>query len=333
VELAFWLAILAFILVGNVVALWRFGALAGLPNHSFGKSLLTVLLVCGVAAGISVGCGWLAGEGYLPLWTAGLIGLAAVVAGGLFLPQLTLGVPLRLSLRAGAILGLATLCLGLVSLVPIRLANPTYNVPTNAMAPTLCGPHLRGVCTHCGGATIVPFDELDRRERRPREEGICRECLRIGAAAEVATQPIPGDHFAVRRLATPERWDLVAFRFPPQQGPQLYIKRLVGLPGESIEIREGGIWINGQRLEPPPEIAGLEWKLMDDSFAKQEFAAPNNPYELGPDEYFFLGDFSTASYDSRFWGPVYESDLRGVASFIYYPPQSWRTFPAATTDR
>jgi signal peptidase I len=326
-ELAFWLAILAFLVVGNFVALWLFGARAGLPNHSLGKSLLTVLMVGGVAAGVCVGCGWLVREGFMPRWAAGLVGLTAVIGSGLFLPQLSLGAPLRLSLRAGAILGLATLCLGLVSLVPIRLAHPAYTVPTNAMAPTLCGPHFRGICNHCGEVTVVPFEEVDRGIRTPRDEGICRECLRIGPAEQVSSQMYTGDRFVVRRLATPKRWDLVAFRFPPRQGPQMYIKRLVGLPGEVIEVRDGGVWINGGRLEPPAEIAGLEWKTPELSYMPQPFAAPNDPYQLGDDEYFFLGDFSTASSDSRFWGPVYEDDLRGVASFIYYPPQSWRTFP------
>ena len=118
------------------------------------------------------------------------------------------------------------------------------------------------------------------------------------------------------------------FLFPGDRR-QVYVKRLVGLPGESVEVKEGGVWINGVRQKPPPEIASLRWFLPDEPFLepRSEFAAEGNPTRLADDEYFVLGDYSPQSYDSRFWGPVPAEDMRGVVGAVYLPPRSARALP------
>jgi hypothetical protein len=62
----------------------------------------------------------------------------------------------------------------------------------------------------------------------------------------------------VDKLATPRRWDIVVFRIP-EEPSVVYVFRLVGLPGESVSIREGLVWINGQKQAVPPALAGLEY--------------------------------------------------------------------------
>jgi signal peptidase I len=134
------------------------------------------------------------------------------------------------------------------------------------------------------------------------------------------------DRFLVRRLAAPRRWDVAVFRFPGNR-QQLYAMRLVGLPGESIEVKDGGIWIDGVRQTPPPEIAKLRWYARDDLGPPPQYATEGHPTRLADNEYFMLGDFSPNSYDSRFWGPVPAEDLRGVVAAVYFPPRSAKVLP------
>jgi signal peptidase I len=232
-------------------------------------------------------------------------------------------------LRALVILAITSACVLGLAVFPLLLIYRAYSIPTNAMAPTLKGRHYVGTCPHCSGPTVVSFQEDPHNgSRQVGETGICARCLQVGPAQNLVETPRSGDHIIVRRLATPRRWDLVVFLFPGDRR-QVYVKRLVGLPGESVEVKEGGIWIDGVRQEPPPEIANLRWFLPDEPYAepRPEFAAEGNPTQLADDEYFVLGDYSPQSYDSRFWGPVPAEDMRGVVGAVYLPPQSARVLP------
>jgi signal peptidase I len=129
---------------------------------------------------------------------------------------------------------------------------------------------------------------------------------------------------------------MIVFRYPADPSVN-YVKRLVGLPGEELYIRDGAVWINGQRLEPPDEVGGIEY-LMTIEISGHPLptsAGSMHPARLGPDEYFVLGDFSAESSDSRFWEqgapghPPYavpESHIIGVVTHIYWPISRWRTF-------
>jgi signal peptidase I len=117
----------------------------------------------------------------------------------------------------------------------------------------------------------------------------------------------------------PERGDVVVFETPPE-ARQLcgaggtFVKRLVGLPGETIDARKGEVFINDRRLDesylPPNE-------------QKRTDADPQIPFplKLGPDQYFFMGDNRTQSCDSRRWGPVPRDNLIGPVFAVYWPPQ------------
>lgn len=97
-----------------------------------------------------------------------------------------------------------------------------------------------------------------------------------------------GKAILVERLVTPRRWDTVVLR-SPTDARRLIVKRLVGLPGETIALREGDVWINGERRNPPKDHGVY-------------YGAMGNPsWRLGPDEGFVVGDNPLVSIDSRNW--------------------------------
>jgi signal peptidase I len=123
-------------------------------------------------------------------------------------------------------------------------------------------------------------------------------------------QYVLGDKIAYR-LGDPQRGDVVVLE-PPIAGGESFIKRLMGLPGDIITIRDGQVWINGG-LATEPYIA----------------APPNyiGHWTLGPDEYFVLGDNRNDSSDSHVWGSVTREDITGKALFVYWPPAQVRVVP------
>jgi signal peptidase I len=209
-------------------------------------------------------------------------------------------------------------------------------MPSNTMAPNLIGWHQNAVCPHCGGSLVLPSDpELDRAEAQRRDQlGICRDCLRTAKVKEVGLENEVPDRFVICKVLLPRRWDLVVFRSPANPSI-VYVKRLVGLPGEEVVIREGGVWIDGKKLEPPAQLRGLRYVDKFEDGAPIPWGCAERPARLGPDEYFVLGDFSARSADSRNWRegaeghPPYAvplSHIVGVASMIYWPPARWRIF-------
>jgi signal peptidase I len=110
------------------------------------------------------------------------------------------------------------------------------------MAETLLGPHRKIACGDCGFAFVCGYD---RRSSEPR--AVCPNCGYSGN--DVRDWPeLPGDRVLVHRtmfqLRQPRRWEVVAFGTPGRES-QLSTKRVVGLPGESVEIRDGDVYING----------------------------------------------------------------------------------------
>lgn len=127
----------------------------------------------------------------------------------------------------------------------------TFIVPTGSMAPNIIGVHADCVCSNCDWPFSVSLSqwEPDRGtlspERRPCETACinCRKLHRVGIDAE----PRAGDRIAVDKRSAVRRWSVIAFRKPPER-TELYIKRLVGLPGETVEISGGELFVNGGLL-------------------------------------------------------------------------------------
>lgn len=121
-----------------------------------------------------------------------------------------------------------------------------------------------------------------------------------------------GDRFFGNRLAylfnDPERFDIVVFKYPDDES-QLFVKRVIGLPGETVEIREGKVYINGS--DTP----------LDDSFTPETPMGNYGPYVVPEGSYFMLGDNRNHSGDSRFWKQPYveKEKIVGKAIFRYFP--------------
>lgn len=115
------------------------------------------------------------------------------------------------------------------------------------------------------------------------------------------------------RFDEPKRGDIVVFRFPRDPSRD-FIKRIVGLPGETVEIRRGQVFIDGQPLAEPynPRLGSYD--------------AP--PVTLGRDEVYVLGDNRNNSSDSHTWGPLPVANIIGKAVLIYWPPKDWTIIPS-----
>lgn len=109
------------------------------------------------------------------------------------------------------------------------------------------------------------------------------------------------------RLHAIERGDIVVFS-PPGNPRRHLIKRVVGMPGESLEIHGGSVYVDRRRLP--------EGYLPPDPSDRVEL----RPVRLGPGEYFVLGDHRNNSEDSRAWGAVRQSAIVGRALLSYWPP-------------
>ncbi|MCR5254330.1 MAG: signal peptidase I [Acetatifactor sp.] len=129
-----------------------------------------------------------------------------------------------------------------------------------------------------------------------------------------------GDNLWVDKLSyrfkDPERFDIVVF--PPRSDLSThYIKRIIGLPGETVRIdEEGYIYINGEILD---ESFGRE-VIREDMRGRAE-----NDVILGPDEYFVMGDNRNESLDSRFdiVGNIKRNELTGKGAFRIWPLNKW----------
>lgn len=121
-----------------------------------------------------------------------------------------------------------------------------------------------------------------------------------------------GDRIFGNRLAylfdDPERFDIVIFKYPDDES-QRFIKRVIALPGETVEIREGKVYINGS--DTP----------LDDSFTPETPVGNFGPYTVPEGCYFMLGDNRNNSRDSRMWDNPYvkKEKILGKAVLRYFP--------------
>lgn len=113
----------------------------------------------------------------------------------------------------------------------------------------------------------------------------------------------------IYHLRKPERFDIVAFEKDGEKG-KYYIKRIIGMPGETIQIRDGVVYVNDQILEA------------EDGLRRAALAGlAEHPVTLGEDEYFLLGDNRESSEDSRFVnvGNVKAEQIAGIVWFRIRP--------------
>jgi signal peptidase I len=132
------------------------------------------------------------------------------------------------------------------------------------------------------------------------------------------TTLLEGDRIFVDKVTyhfrPPKRGEIVVFKYPAEPKKD-FVKRLIAFGGEEVEIRDGGVYINGKRVDDLPEIAGHYYYNRNDwSYGKegQIIKVPQNAY-------FVLGDNSAQSSDSRNWGFVPKSHMIGRAFLIWWP--------------
>lgn len=327
-EIAYCSAMVLLLLAANVVGLRWVGSHFLQKRLTLWRCLLAALAIAICSAALMVAVPWIAQVARLP-WHLATV---AFIVGCLVIAAAVLAVVLRLSqgetLKALLVITVASAVVLSLEAMTMRLAFPAYSVPTNSMAPTIRGRHYLGTCQHCSGTAVVSAQPgMDDGELEPSDRSICTLCMRSGAPLETQPALQMGDRIIFRRLVVPRRWNIVVY-IPPSNPQQLFTHRLVGLPGETIQVQDGAIWIDGQRLPPPADLAKIRWEL-DDELAGPygvQFACAA-PLKLADNECFVLGDNAGNSYDSRFFGPVPESDLRGVAGLVYFPPRAWKVFP------
>ncbi|MCB2188537.1 MAG: signal peptidase I [Deltaproteobacteria bacterium] len=121
-------------------------------------------------------------------------------------------------------------------------------------------------------------------------------------------------------VSDPQRGDIIVFRYPEDRSKD-FIKRIIGLPGDVVEIRDKNVFINGKKLDDP-------WgQYTDRVILPNQLQTRDNfgPVKVPPDQYFVMGDNRDQSHDSRFWfngrgGFVPRDDILGRAFIIYW---SW----------
>ncbi len=115
----------------------------------------------------------------------------------------------------------------------------------------------------------------------------------------------------IYQLEEPNRGDIVVLHYPNDRSRD-FIKRIIGLPGDTIEIRDQQVFVNGVLLDEP------------------YISAPpnnNNIWTIPADEFFVVGDNRPNSSDSRSWGDLPRADLIGRAWVVYWPPEDWQFVP------
>ncbi len=167
----------------------------------------------------------------------------------------------------------------------------------------------------------------------------------------MANTIIPGDHLIVKRTSGEiARGDLVVFRYPKQSAVQ-YVARVIGLPGETIEVRDKSVFVNANELQerrvlvkPAPNFDGgmLEelssegsgpytvFYFLRDQSTRAPLGKESNevtfgtrrPFKIPDQEYFVMGDNRDNSYDSRFQGTVPRPLIWGKPAVIYWSSHS-----------
>lgn len=111
-------------------------------------------------------------------------------------------------------------------------------------------------------------------------------------------------------FSEPQRGDIVTFPCPDDP-ETMYLKRIIGLPGESIEGKNGKIYVNGNVLE--------------EDYIKEPGKLDFGPYQIPENSYFMMGDNRNDSWDSRYWKQkfVEKDEIVGKGIFEYYPELKW----------
>ena len=136
---------------------------------------------------------------------------------------------------------------------------------------------------------------------------------------------VPLTNWRLPAISDPERGDVIIFTFPGD-GVTKYIKRCVGVPGDTIEVKNKELFVNGERFPDPPDAKFIDTSrngqqiIQDRRMGGQNSRDNFGPYVVPEDSYFMMGDNRDNSYDSRYWKCVHEDLIMGEAMVIHW---SW----------
>jgi signal peptidase I len=317
-----------FILAGLVVQtgmLCHGVSVCRLPRRSVGRALIVVvvqfvLTVGGLAFGVLDGLDDPDWGGF----SLALLSFVVQICVTVWLLKLLFGGRFWPRVGAWAIQTVGSILAGLVCVAILRQFVHTYQPQASSMNPNLRGFHVVEDLPD-GNHLIVgvnpPWDTY--LPPGATAGGLVAETFEYREVPRPRHHTHPADRVLCNRTRVPERWAAIVFRHP-EDPAVVYVKRLVGLPGEKVEIRDGAVWINGERQSPPARLGPIRYTS---GFVFGDEPPPPFERQLGPDEFFALGDNTERSSDSRVWGPVPRENIIGVADAIYWPPDRWRRDP------
>jgi signal peptidase I len=177
----------------------------------------------------------------------------------------------------------------------------------------------------------------------------------IAQATQVPTESMKptilvGDHFFLDKVAFPanypamirgylphrsiHRLDIIAFK-SPTDGNIPFVKRVIALPGETVEVKAKAVYINGRKLDEPYKIHVDSTVYSSDPWTPEDLKIRDNygPVVVPADNYFVMGDNRDNSNDSRYWGFVTWEEIIGKPLFVYWSYESDPYVPGERTFR
>ena len=255
----------------------------------------------------------------------------SMVAIVFFMPPFVIARTFRIKILPAIGAWLPTL---LASVVPIIfvfiVARPllfeSFLISSNSMAPTVLGPSNRSVCDVCGVTRYSnPVTQTSPAARNGTTPGIC-DNFHVTSSVPESRKILQADRILVLKTIRPKRWDLVVFTSPVDL-KSVYVMRLIGMPGETVHLESGAVFVDGKQLELPERLGGIQY-LDQYPRTPEIWGSKLKPAQLSADEYFVLGDFSLRAYDSRIWSTgapghspfaVPEDLMIGVVTHTFWP--------------
>ncbi|MFO0838922.1 MAG: signal peptidase I [Phycisphaerae bacterium] len=214
---------------------------------------------------------------------------------------------------------------------------PLFQIPTGSMAETLCGAHAPHTCPNCGWEYNAGFHTEGGPDLVQCPNCRWREPVSKDGRPGALLKEKPGDRIVVHGwpydfggILAPKRWDVVVFKVP-SDGDTNYIKRLIGLPGETVEIVDGDVFIDGKVARKPDYAQRSLWipyYYHDNRPEKAGYLVTGGDYhprwsETTAQSGWTGLDTRVATFDSR-------DGARGEAQFVTGPPG--QLAPGVVTD-